>query len=72
MAKQGEIDYLKNLTPEQVAHAVNKPFSDAQCAAYLMEVAAVMSLLPPPRLPLTRLAGTAKFFQLEKSGAAPR
>jgi SAM-dependent methyltransferase len=48
MAKQGEIDYLKNLSPEQVVHAVNKPFSDDACDAYLMEMAAVMSLLPPP------------------------
>ncbi len=48
MAKQGEIDYLKNLTPEQVEHAIHKPFSDASCDAYLMEIAAVMALLPPP------------------------
>jgi SAM-dependent methyltransferase len=48
MAKQGEIDYLKKLTPDQVWHAVNKPFSDAGCDGELMEIAAVMALLPPP------------------------
>ncbi len=48
MAKQGEIDYLKNLSPDQVLHAVNKPFSDAQCDAYLMDIAVIMALLPPP------------------------
>jgi SAM-dependent methyltransferase len=48
MAKQGEIDYLKNLRPEEIDHAVNKPFSDEGCDAYLMELAAVMGLLPPP------------------------
>jgi SAM-dependent methyltransferase len=48
MAKQGEMDYLKKLTAEEVRHAVNKPFSDAGCDGELMEIAAVMALLPPP------------------------
>jgi len=48
MAKQGEIDYLKNLGADGIRHAVNKPFSDDFCAGYLMEVGAIMSLLPPP------------------------
>ena len=48
MAKQAEIDYLKRLTPEEIRHAVEKPFSDAGCAAELMEIAAIMALLPPP------------------------
>jgi SAM-dependent methyltransferase len=48
MAKQGEIDYLKNLTEEELRHAVNKPFSDAACDAYLMDLAVIMGLLPPP------------------------
>jgi SAM-dependent methyltransferase len=48
MAKQGEIDYLRQLTPDEVWHAVNKPFSDAACDGELMEIAAVMALLPPP------------------------
>jgi SAM-dependent methyltransferase len=48
MAKQGEIDYLKKLTADEVWHAVNKPFSDAGCDGELMEVAAIMALLPAP------------------------
>ena len=48
MAKQGEIDYLKNLSVEELRHAVNKPFSDAACDAYLMDIAVIMGLLPPP------------------------
>jgi SAM-dependent methyltransferase len=48
MGKQGEIDYLRNLGEEGVRHAVNKPFSDARCGAYLMEIGAVMALLPLP------------------------
>jgi SAM-dependent methyltransferase len=48
MAKQGEIDYLRKLTVDQVRHAVEKPFSDAGCDAELMQIAALMALLPPP------------------------
>src|SRR5262249_36068785 len=43
----GEIDYLQNLGPEGVEHAVGKPFSDSLCHAYLMEIGALMWLLPP-------------------------
>lgn len=48
MAKQGEIDYLRRIGPDAATHAINKPFSDAQCGRLLMELGAVMSLLPPP------------------------
>jgi SAM-dependent methyltransferase len=48
MAKTGEIDYLKNLGPAGVRHAVDKPFSDAGCARYLAEMGALLALLPPP------------------------
>jgi SAM-dependent methyltransferase len=48
MAKQGEIDYLRNLPEEGVRHAVRKPFSDADCARYLQEIGVVLALLPPP------------------------
>lgn len=48
MAKQGEIDYLKKLSPAEVRHAALLPFSDANCFVYLSEIAAVMMLLPPP------------------------
>jgi len=48
MPKQGEIDYLRNIGPEGITHSVNKPFSDALCGRYLMEIGAIMTLLPPP------------------------
>jgi SAM-dependent methyltransferase len=48
MAKQGEIDYLRNLGKEGIQHAINKPFSDPGCGGYLMEIGALMALLPPP------------------------
>src|SRR6516164_2425848 len=48
MAKQGERDYLKKLNADSVRHAVNKPFSDPDCGSYLMEIGAIMTLLPPP------------------------
>src|SRR5882724_7528324 len=48
MAKQGEIDYLKNIGEAGVRHAINKPFSDAECDRFLMEIGLVLSLLPPP------------------------
>src|SRR5262245_58859436 len=47
MAKQGEIDYLKNIGEQGVRHAVNKPFS-GDCGKHLMDLGVVMSLLPPP------------------------
>ena len=52
MAKQGEIEYLQNLSRENgiesIEHAVNKPFSDPDCAKYLAELSAILQLLPPP------------------------
>jgi SAM-dependent methyltransferase len=48
MAKQHEIDYLKNAGPEAAVHAQHKPFSDEGCSQYLMSMGAVMALLPPP------------------------
>ena len=52
MAKQAEIDYVKNMPAGGIQHALNKPFSDPHCANYLMELGAVMALLPsaPARL----------------------
>jgi 2-polyprenyl-3-methyl-5-hydroxy-6-metoxy-1,4-benzoquinol methylase len=47
MAKQAEIDYVKNMPAGGIEHALNKPFSDPHCANYLMELGAVMALLPP-------------------------
>jgi SAM-dependent methyltransferase len=48
MPKQGEIDYLKNIGPDGIQHAIHKPFSDGLCGSYLMEIGAIMSLMPPP------------------------
>lgn len=48
MPKQGEISYLKNIGKEGIDHASNKPFSDANCGKYLMDLGAIFQLLPPP------------------------
>jgi SAM-dependent methyltransferase len=48
MAKQGEIEYARRLGEVGLWHAVNKPFSDPLCPRYLMRIASVMELLPPP------------------------
>ena len=48
MAKQGEIDYLKNIGEEGARHALDKPFSDPECARYLVDLGVLMSALPPP------------------------
>ena len=48
MAKQGEINYLKRIGEEGQTHSVNKPFSDPLCGRYLMEIGAIISLLPTP------------------------
>jgi SAM-dependent methyltransferase len=46
--KRSEIDYIKNIGPEAVRHARHKPFSDPKCGRYLMDLGAVLSLLPAP------------------------
>ncbi len=48
MAKQGEIDYLRNIGEPGLAHAMGKPFSDPGCAQMLVDMGIVMHLLPPP------------------------
>ena len=66
MAKQGEIDYLKNLGPDGARHAALKPFADPGRARYLAELGALLALLPPPPARLLDLgcgAGwTSAFF----------
>jgi len=42
MPKQGEIDYVSRLTPDELRFALDKPFSDAECGRYLMELGALM------------------------------
>ena len=48
MPKRGEIEYVKNLDADAVRHAVGKPFTDPECGRYLMDLGAVLTLLPPP------------------------
>lgn len=50
MAKQAEIDYLKNLGDEGLRHAAGKPFSDDHCGEHLLGLGAILALLPPPPL----------------------
>jgi SAM-dependent methyltransferase len=46
MATQGEYDYFKNIGADGMRHAAHKPWSDAQCGMYLMELGAMMGLMP--------------------------
>jgi len=48
MAKQGEKEYLKRIGAEGVRSAYNKPYSESECGGYLMQLGAIMSILPPP------------------------
>lgn len=46
MATQGEYDYFKNIGADGMQHATHKPWSDAQCGLYLMELGAMMGMMP--------------------------
>ncbi|MFC0253041.1 class I SAM-dependent methyltransferase [Massilia consociata] len=46
MATQGEYDYFKNIGAGGMHHATHKPWSDSQCGLYLMELGAMMGLMP--------------------------
>jgi SAM-dependent methyltransferase len=46
MATQGEHDYFRNIGEDGLRHATHKPWSDAQCGLYLMELGAMMGLMP--------------------------
>ncbi len=48
MPKRGEIDYIQNIGPDAVRHALHKPFSDPRCGQYLMDLGAILTLLPAP------------------------
>lgn len=48
MSREGEIAYLRGLDAASLAHAAAKPFSDPACGDYLLRVAAILTLLPPP------------------------
>lgn len=46
MSKEGEINYIKKLSPGAVQHALNKPFSDPSCGQYLTDIGNIMLLMP--------------------------
>lgn len=48
MPKQGEIGYARAIGPAAMRDAYDKPFSEDDCGAVLMELGAMMYLLPPP------------------------
>ena len=48
MTKQGEIDYLRSIGDAGRRFTINKPFSDPNCAGHLLELGAILTLLPPP------------------------
>jgi SAM-dependent methyltransferase len=48
MPKAGEIGYLDAVGPAGARHALGKPFSDAECGRYLLDLGSVLTLLPPP------------------------
>ncbi len=48
MPRPGELSYFESIGEEGRHHAVNKPFSDPARGTMLMEVGAILSLLPPP------------------------
>lgn len=69
MAKQGEVDYLKKLTKKSIKGIMDKPFSYKDCGAYLMQIGAIMSLLPQPPAKLLDLgcgSGWTSYFFAQK------
>ncbi len=48
MPREGELTYYEAIGEAGRRHALNKPFSDSQRGALLMQVGALVSLLPPP------------------------
>jgi SAM-dependent methyltransferase len=48
MPSPGELTYYDRIGPEGRNHSLNKPFSDDRRGALLMEVGAVLLLMPPP------------------------
>lgn len=60
MPKHGEKSYPELIGADGRQHALDKPFSDELCSRYLMDLGAIMALLPPPPARLLDLgAGTA-------------
>src|SRR4029453_4563030 len=48
MPKQREIDYVGKLATDEITHLRDKPFSDAKCGQYLMDLGLLLSLVPAP------------------------
>jgi SAM-dependent methyltransferase len=48
MPRDGELTYYHDIGAEGRAFALNKPFSEPDCGTTLMQVGAILSLLPPP------------------------
>lgn len=48
MPRDGELTYYRDIGAAGRAHALNKPFSEADCGTTLMQVGALLALLPPP------------------------
>jgi SAM-dependent methyltransferase len=47
MPTPGELAYFRQIGADGLKHAAHKPWSDPQCGLYLMELGAIMGLLPP-------------------------
>lgn len=66
MTKEGEINFIRLVGKEGVIHDLNKPFSSANCADYLVAIGVIMSLLPTPPATLLDLGcglgWTSRFF----------
>jgi SAM-dependent methyltransferase len=46
MPTQGELEYFRSMGTDELRHAAGKPWSDADCGLYLMELGAMMGCLP--------------------------
>ena len=46
MATQGEHEYFEKIGRDGMQHATHKPWSDAECGLYLMELGAMLGLMP--------------------------
>lgn len=46
MATQGEHEYFEKIGHDGMQHATHKPWSDAECGLYLMELGAMLGLMP--------------------------
>ncbi len=70
MPRPGELSYYETIGEEGRRHAINKPFSDPARGTMLMEVGAILSLLPtPPARVLDAGCGTGWLtWFLQKSG----